>query len=292
MNNTKSYYECKRCFYKCNQKNDMKRHINKKNICERNSESYKYNESELKDLSLTRIYPELESNYKCNFCNKIFSSNYTLNNHMKNICKNNSTLHGVLHDTLNNTLIDNLNDKNIINNINNVETLNNITNIINNNFDININIVKSFDEDWDTTKIDDKLKLILLLNNTKFTSTLENILQNEVNLNVIIDQTSDNGMIYENNTLKNMNIKDIVQKSMDKLYKQLCNFHNDIINPNIFNINEELLDNELKNAKIKLNMYNKEDEINIEVNKCIVDIYRKKRDITLKEIKNNIKDSY
>jgi hypothetical protein len=257
----------------------MKRHINKKNICERQTESYKYNELELKDLSLNRIYPELESNHKCNFCNKIFSSNYTLNNHMKNICKNNSTLH------------DNLNDKNIINHINNVETLNNITNIIN-NFDININIVKSFDEDWDTTKIDDKLKLILLLNNTKFTSTLENILQNEVNLNVIIDQTSENGMIYENNTLKNMNIKDIVQKSMDKLYKQLCNFHNDIINPNIFNINEELLENELKNAKIKLNMYNKEDEINIEVNKCIVDIYRKKRDITLKEIKNNIKDSY
>lgn len=129
--------------------------------------------------------------------------------------------------------------------------------------------MKSFDEDWDTgdpwraytgvlslrktpSEIDINKKLILLLNNSKFTKTLEHILENEVNLNVIIDKTSHNGLVYRNKELVNMNIKDIVQKSMEKLHKHLCDFHKDVIDPNKNDITKNtinMLNNELQNSK-------------------------------------------
>jgi hypothetical protein len=50
-----SYYECKRCFHKTNQKIAMIRHLNRKKICSRDLESYKYAENDLEKLSLTLI---------------------------------------------------------------------------------------------------------------------------------------------------------------------------------------------------------------------------------------------
>ena len=35
-----SYYECKRCSYKCNLKSDMKKHLERKNKCHRIPKSY------------------------------------------------------------------------------------------------------------------------------------------------------------------------------------------------------------------------------------------------------------
>ena len=47
-------YECKRCFYNCNQLNDMKKHLNKKIKCIRKLESFNYNDDELYNLLLTK----------------------------------------------------------------------------------------------------------------------------------------------------------------------------------------------------------------------------------------------
>lgn len=79
------------------------------------------------------------------------------------------------------------------NNILNYNITNNITtnNYTNNIISVNINLINSFEENWNTTHIDDKTKCFLLLNNSKFTATLENILENEVNLNVLLDNTSE-----------------------------------------------------------------------------------------------------
>ena len=291
-----SYYECKRCLYKCKQKNDMKRHLNKKKKCE-NINDCNLNDNDIEKISLVKIYLSngSKSKYNCIYCNKNFVNNSTLKNHINKNCKfkelnidKNDFIKVEKKECLEkNDEKKNNDEKNNVNIINNITNITNITNI--NNIDININIIKSFDEDWDVTKINDELKLILLLNNSKFTSTLENILENEVNLNVIMDKHSENGIIYENNVLKEMNVKDILKRSMEKLYKQLCNFHDDIINPNIFNVNESILDVELDNAKKKLMEYNKDDKTRNEVDKYITEIYSKKKDNT-KEIKN-IKDS-
>lgn len=52
----KSYYECKRCFYICYQKNDMIKHLKKKKICERTLKSFlQYKEEDIYDKSLIQI---------------------------------------------------------------------------------------------------------------------------------------------------------------------------------------------------------------------------------------------
>jgi uncharacterized Zn-finger protein len=82
-------YECKRCFHKTKQKIEMIRHLNKKNICTRSIESYKYNDDDLTELSLVNINncnKFINKKYICKYCNNIFSRNFTLNRHIKS-CK-------------------------------------------------------------------------------------------------------------------------------------------------------------------------------------------------------------
>ena len=167
-----------------------------------------------------------------------------------------------------------------------IETSNIIVKNIGSN-NIGNNITKSFDEDWDLSHIDIHKKIKLFLNNSKFTSTLENILENEVNLNVLIDNTSDNCIVFTNNKLINMNIKDIIKKTMDKLHKHLNNFHNDIINPNILNLRRDIFNNGLKTINIEYDNFNKNTDIQIEFQKYITDIYNKKKQTTFNFIEKN-----
>ena len=83
----KSYFECKRCFYKCCQKVDIVRHLDKKVLCTRIVESYKYSDSELHPLSLVRIYPEKSDKNICDNCNKNFTLKSSLQRHIKSTCK-------------------------------------------------------------------------------------------------------------------------------------------------------------------------------------------------------------
>jgi hypothetical protein len=90
------------------------------------------------------------------------------------------------------------------------------------------NITISFDHNFNVSKIDNNKKLILLLSISKFTKTLEKLLENKVNLNVLIDTTTDNGLVYNKEFIK-MKHNDIIKKTMSKLYKILIDFHNDIL---------------------------------------------------------------
>ena len=149
-----SYYECKRCFYKCYQRNDMIKHLNRKKICIRVIDSYNYQDNDLYDISLIRV------------------------NKNKNI--------------------------NMINNLEDYGNKNGYENII----------IRSFDEDWDDTKMDEKAKIMVVLADTKYTKTLEFLLENNVNLNVLIDYTGEKGLVYRNNNFEIMSIKDIVKKKL------------------------------------------------------------------------------
>ena len=267
--NGSSYYECKRCFYTCKQKNDMIKHLNIKKICKKSINSYKYSEKdeELYNLSLIKNNNNY-NNIECTYCNKNYSTKSNLLQHINKYCKKKD---------VNNIKDKPFIDKSIIGNNNNID--NSITNI---NF--NFNIIKSFDDNWSIDHLDNKDKLVLLLNNSKFTSTLENILENEVNLNVLIE--NNNCLVYKNNKLDKMNIKDIVKNTMEKLYKQLNNFKDDIINPNNLNINESIINNELNIAKNKYNDYKSNKCIQDNVNKYITDIYQKKVENTYKKYRD------
>jgi hypothetical protein len=140
-------------------------------------------------------------------------------------------------------------------------------------------VINNFDDKWNTDHIDDKLKLLLLLNKFKFTTTLQNILENEVNLNVLIDKTTETGLVFNNNTLQKMDVKEIIKKSMDKLFNQLKIFKDDLINPEL-NIENIYLDHAVQDSSKKLSEYHKNDTIKDTVNNLISQIYSKKNNNT------------
>lgn len=280
--NRNSYYECKRCFYKCYQKKDMTKHLNKKILCDRILESFSYCDSELKDMSLKRIYPEKtdDINNKCSECGKSFVCIKSYNKHQNN-CKYKKIKNTDLPININDNSIDNSIDNSVDNSIH-------IKNI-----NLNIQLINSFDEQWNITHIDDNKKLILLLNNTKFTSTLEKILENEVNLNVLIDETSDKGLVYNEKKITNIDIKEIVKKTMEKLFNHLRNFKNDILEPNKYNIDKTIIEEQIKLAETKYNDYKtNKDDIEVTVDNIIKDIYTKKKDDTLSNYNEIVKKGY
>lgn len=191
----------------------------------------------------------------CTKCNKFFKNKSNLNRHInKNRCISNIT------------------------NINGA-TLNQQNNIIN----INLKIMRPFDDDWDTSQIDSTLKNLLLLSNMKYTKTLEHILSNESNLNVIIEDDLNNGIVYKNDTekFKQMTITDIVDKSMDKLHKHLQNFHNEINEHNDFNINKEYLEEEKDIIQQKYDEYKSNKYVKSKVQEFITNIYNSKKKETI-----------
>lgn len=303
MDINNSYYECKRCFHRTYQKIHMIKHLDKKNLCLRTFESFKYKDEDLYNLSLERI--KINNKYICVNCDKSFCNNNTLKRHIENSCKNkkidpekqennisseNSNISiealEVVDTKLDNIQIGNNNVNNsTINSINSINSNNiNISNISN----ININITKSFDDQWDTTGIDINKKFSLLFANSKFTKTLENILENQVNLNVLIDKTSDNGIVYNNNKFIKMNVKEIVKQTMDKLHKHLIEFHSDIFYSNNIDINKEYVDfiGNLKNINNKYSDFTKSKDTENIVKKYITDIYNNKKNDTIDYIQN------
>jgi len=314
-----SYYECKRCFHKFSQKNDISRHLNRKKECNRALLSYQlyddYDSEALTELSFIKIKNEKKDIY-CDYCQKSFCNIKSLDKHLDGKCKsmlttsikkptndlieeikaakilkeskisNNTPVASDLNITkdVENTIfksnyIENLHQTN--NNISDSNVTNikdsNITNI-----NLNINLINSFDEDWNTTHIDDKIKFILLCQNAKFTSTLEKILENEVNQNVLIDNNNLKGLVYKDKKLINMDIKDIVKNTMDKLFNQLSTFKKDIINNEQFSINHDIINEEMNIIDKKYEDFKLDkDNVSNKVNNCITDIYNKKRENTI-----------
>jgi hypothetical protein len=241
-----SYYECKRCFHRFYQKNDMKKHLDKKNICIRMLESYNYNSEDLYYLSLQRIKYNKKTHI-CQHCNKHFSTNHNLNRHIEKSCN------------ISNEIID------IIENINSSK----------NN---KINIIKSFDDDWDISNIDLNQKLVLLLTKSNYIKTLENILENEVNLNVLIDNDTSNCIVFNNNQYINITINDIIKQIIIKLNKYLIEFHANVTNPNIFDIDNDYLDYKLKDINNEFDKFQKDQNL---IKDSIIDIYNKKKNKTI-----------
>jgi hypothetical protein len=136
-----------------------------------------------------------------------------------------------------------------------------------------------FNDNWNLSKIDNKTKLILFQQNSKFTKTLESILENDLNLNIIFED-NDKCVVYLKKSLVVVESKIIYTKIMDKLYKLLCEFYSDLSTPNIFDINPSIYDSELTILKIKYDSYVKDQELQGKVNAIIKFIYDKKKERT------------
>jgi hypothetical protein len=197
----------------------------------------------------------------------------------KNICSKCSS-HFKFKSNLNRHIKNNKCKQHSVTNITNNNTLNQQNNIIN----INFKIIKPFDEEWDVSKIDNKLKNILLLSDTKYTKTLEHILNNDTNLNVIIEDSSNVGIVYKNDTekFKPMSINDIVDKSMDKLHKHLQDFHEEIKDSNEFKIRSDYLEDEKETIQKRYDDYKNNKNIQNKVMEHIINIYNSKKKDTIK----------
>jgi len=170
-----SYYLCKRCNYKSKQKNDILRHLNRKNKCIKNMNVIMISDKELYDISLIKI---LSDENKDNILNKnedikILNENIkvsnednikleknnidddiilddlyedasicSLNNETDNICKNCNKKYSrksSLRRHVLNYCNKKVNENEVINNTNINNNINNINNIVNNNT-LNINL--------------------------------------------------------------------------------------------------------------------------------------------------------
>ena len=317
-----SYYECRRCMHRTKQKNDMLRHLNRKIKCTRNIESYKYTDDDINILSLKKLNENEQFNDNIDKSNIIIEEiNESLNNepiklyieNQNNIEQNNQINPKCIvikqianNDNQNIQFITNKKCPNcnkyftrrgsLIRHIENnrcksvfYKTEQNITNNITNNnntiiINLNLNKPLPFDSDWDVSNIDNTLKQVLLLSDLKYTKTLEYILQNDLNLNVIIENESECGIVYKNDVekFKPMKIEDIVDLSMDKLHKQLTIFHDEIKDNNKYQIKDTILKTEKYLLDEKYDAYKNNENTQNLVKSYISNIYNKKKEDTIK----------
>ena len=308
-----TFYKCKRCDFTSKYYNDIYRHLNKKKLCIKKLDAYNYSDDELFKLSVIPFFNGiqdidmslLKNKYKnilnksnfldtlkkvdknklkiCQFCNESFSKISDLKNHIILSCvsletnNNNNNINNNNNNNYNNNNINNNNNNNI--NINNINS-NNINNI-NNNIIINNNIYPiSFDQDWDVSHLSVAEKEALLLSMYQYIKTLDCILKNKNNQNVLIDKDSNSGLVYKNNNLEKMNLNDIFNKSFDKIYSSLNNFCNDVKNNNIYELDLNILNEKKIMISGKYNDYYKNNNIQNNVNILINESYDKVKNQT------------
>jgi hypothetical protein len=281
----------------------MKRHLERKTKCPRILESYKYNE---KDLDIESLQPveknniidnKLEGNNnnniediinsiavnkikKCVYCGVEFSRHYELKRHIKNNCKLfncNVDVQKTEKVEKNENFEKKFVQNNITNNITNTQ-INNITINVYNNKDTQ-NILLPFDQNWDVSSIDDKQKLILFLADKKYSRTMEEILQNDKNNNIIFDKDTDLGLVYKNDVDKfiNMNTNDIIDKAMCKIYNHLIDFYDDIKNKG-YSVSELDSHKELVNQKFEEFNSDKTAKTKDYVKNILVDVFDKNKE--------------
>ena len=309
-----SFFKCFRCNYTTKHKSSMYMHINRDNKCIKGVDSIKYTDEQLTKYSLipynekvinnnyenynsycfsvekntSEYINELKNLYSskrrtCSYCNKTFDKMKSLEYHLLECIK--IVDNYVKPENQNNT------GNTIIQNFDN--SINNINNIIN-NIQINIELPEkqliSFYDDWNLDHIDKNTKKLLFMSTLKYTKTLEHILSNSVNNNVLVDSATNTGIVYkggETDMFETMKLEDISEKSLVKLYNHLKNFCTDLKDTNEteyalsaeqINYNELLLDN-------KFNDFYTNKDIKKLVEDSFATVFNKRKDQTIEQYK-------
>ena len=265
------YFECKKCFYKTYRKSDIISHLNKLKKCSRKEESYKYNEDELYNLSLIRndkINNNEDNNdgqNKCKNCNKCFSTIGNLRRHMLASCKS-------------------------TNNINITQNINNNINNINNNITQNINIIiNPFNSKWSTDHIDINEQYDLLKECYIYKNTLEKILENDKNLNVLIKK--DEALVYNNDKIEKFELTKLFRLMFEKVCDTILEFGNNVKNSEEIDKNLTIIKKASELANELFNDYkcNNNDTKN-KAKTMFTNIYKNKSEKT-EEILKNVKNA-
>ena len=150
--------------------------------------------------------------------------------------------------------------------------------------------VEPFDNDWDVSRITKFTRHSILLSKIMYSNLLDNILQNEKNLNVVIEKDTNTGIVYKNNVDKfiNMNMQDIIDKSMEKLNKHLKDFYNESMKDDEFIIMDKIFQEQIVNIENKYNEFKNNNEIKKKVEDFITQIYDKKKEKAIKLYNNTL----
>lgn len=284
INNLNNIEDLKTCDNE-RQNNDDENKIIKIEITEQEKEGE--NEDENEDENETEN--DVENKYICKYCNNIYHNKSNLNKHINNqVClkkikRKIQEPNNIIETNLNQIekIIENKVSQQINNiNIQNIGVQNNNNNII-----INIGSIKGFDEEWNTSNISKDTREKLLLSDKKFTNTLNNILLNKDNLNVVI-KNENTGFVYKNSKkeYEAMHNKDIFNEAMDKLYKHLRDFFKETVSNNINDIKLDILNKEMNEIDKKYIIYKESEKTKRMVNSCLSDIFERKNDESINNL--------
>ena len=290
-----SFYKCARCNYIVQRNSDMIRHLGRKNKCMSNINSYKLTDEEVKkeslilqkNIDISFLNEELKkekfgksdsiNGVKCENCNKIFARKYNLTKHLIKSCKGNKKQQlNYFNNTRTNNQTDNIKENNLF--IENQINVANQTNNSNNNIIIiNQNNLQSFDNKWATEHLDNYIRQMILLSDHKYTNLLDEILKNKANLNVIINKDNDYGLVYKDDDKMyvNMKTREIIDKSIEKLYEQLNIFYSDLVDTNIVKVNTNIIEQEKQVLDDKYKEFCTNNNVKSSVRDLLTKIYEK-----------------
>jgi len=323
-------YNCKKCLYNTQRFCNIVRHINRKKKCDKTLETVKlkYTEDEFIRLSLIPYFDNIDKENKedINILKKInknivskekmFELLHIIDkNKMKN-CPLCDKKFNVISDVRTHLILECISfdsqvinnekyniDNSILSSLNNNLSINGDSNVVNNtiNNNINISIIQppiSFNDKWDITHLNNDEKTVLILSMVKYTKTLEYLLKNKNNQNVLIDKDSNLGLVYNNNNIEKMSIEEICDKSFNKIHDHLKNFYDDVDKINTAEVDKKYIDTEKKSMRIKYLKYRDNDDNAKKIaNENLLHIFDKVKDETienfneikkLQEINNNI----
>jgi len=223
-----------------------------------------------------------ENRIQCEFCNKFFSEKYNVRKHQKRSCKG---LKKLELDKLNNLGINKQDINNINNNLNIEKQVNisNKTNNSNNIIIINQHNLEGFDNKWTTEHIDNYIRQMILLSDHKYTNLLDEILKNKSNLNVIMNNDQNYGLVYKNkdDMYVNMKVREILDKSIEKLYEQLNIFYTELVNNDIVKVNTEIIEHEKQIIDNKFKEFCTNNNVKSSVGHLLTKIYEKNNEEAL-----------
>lgn len=233
------------------------------------------------------IYIKNNNIVDCIYCKKKFYRKYELIRHIENICpkyvnEENKKKNKEEENNSNINYINNISNTNQINNQINNQQINNISINVYNNDCIKNNkiLITPFDKEWDMSNIDHQKKLLLFLSDNKYTNTMEEILKNDKNKNVLFDDNNDCGLVFQDDKFINMASDEIIIKMMCKLYNHLQTFYDEIKNNNYINCDLNKHKDTLEEKYID---FNKDDITKNVVKNILVDIFHNNKEKIIKQ---------
>lgn len=265
---------CIRCNYNTPRRNDMEKHLKKILKCNvTNIEILSKSDDEIYNISMKSN--KVINNFICEYCDRNFSRKDNLKVHKKGSCKNIKYTNNNCNNNCNNQI--------------NIENQLNINNTVIINQNINLT---PFDENWIVNHIDILKKYEIMFTDNKFTNLLEQIFLNKDNLNIILDKNSKSGFVYKNNDelYVNMKLKEIIDKSITKLYNQLNEFFEENKTDEYIQQNKDLVTLDRREKYImesKYKKYNLDTEVRNKVTEILSEIIDNNKKTSI-EISNMI----